>query len=216
MKHGLFITFEGIDGVGKSTQADLLAQALRTHGYKVCLTREPGGSAASEALRQLLLFGHVPFSLRSEILAHFAARFDHVERVIDPALREGQVVLCTRFSDSTIAYQGYGSGKGEQALLSFINMLNQSLDRQPDKTFLLKASRKTTQQRLTERNTKQDKYERAEESFHTRVIEGFEKIAAQDPERVRCMDTTLQSIDDIHKQIFQEVLAVCTYVSSCA
>ena len=142
MKHGLFITFEGIDGVGKSTQADLLAQALRIHGYKVCLTREPGGSAASEALRQLLLFGHVPFSLRSEILAHFAARFDHVERVIDPALREGQVVLCTRFSDSTIAYQGYGSGKGEQALLSFINMLNQSLDRQPDKTFLLKAKRR--------------------------------------------------------------------------
>ncbi len=214
MKHGLFITFEGIDGVGKSTQADLLAQALRTHGYKVFLTREPGGSAAAESLRQLLLFGDVSFSLRSEILAHFAARFDHVERVIDPAIREGQIVLCTRFSDSTIAYQGYGSGKGEQALLSFINMLNKSLDRQPDKTFLLKSSRKVAQQRLAVREIKQDKYERAEESFHARVIEGFEKIASQEPERVCCMETTDRSIHEIHENILQEVLTICHNVSS--
>lgn len=214
VKRGLFITFEGTDGVGKSTQADLLAEALRTRGYQVCLTREPGGSAAAEALRHLLLLGEVSFSLRSEILVHFAARFDHVERVISPALQEGQIVLCTRFSDSTIAYQGYGWGKGDQKILSFIDTLNKHLERQPDKTFLLKTSRQIAKQRLATRSIEQDYYECAEEAFHKRVIAGFEEIALQQTERVCCIETTNCPIHEVHDKILQEVLAVSAHFSN--
>ena len=103
MAQGVFITLEGGEGVGKSTQLRLLRDALQSHGYEVLATREPGGSAGAEALRELLLFGQAPLSLRSEILTHFAARFDHVDQVIRPAQAQGRIVLCDRFTDSTIA-----------------------------------------------------------------------------------------------------------------
>jgi dTMP kinase len=127
MQSGLFITLEGGEGVGKSTQLRLLRDALQSHGYRVLATREPGGSAGAEDLRQLLLFGKNPLSLRAEILTHFAARFDHVDTVIRPALAEGQIVLCDRFTDSTMAYQGYGRAEGQPAVLDLIAALQAQL-----------------------------------------------------------------------------------------
>ena len=137
MTHGLFVTLEGSEGVGKSTQLRLLQSALASLGHEVLITREPGGSPGAEDLRQLLLFGKNPLSLRAEILTHFAARADHLDQVINPALAEGQVVICDRFTDSTMAYQGYGRAEGDPDVLDLISRLQSQLGREPDMTLSL-------------------------------------------------------------------------------
>lgn len=207
MMSGQFITLEGGEGVGKSTQLRLLRDALQSQGYRVLATREPGGSPGAEDLRQLLLFGQNPLSLRAEILTHFAARFDHVDQVIRPALADGQIVLCDRFTDSTMAYQGYGRAEGDPAILALIGVLQKQLGLMPDMTFLLEAPREVTRQRLAVRGVPTDRYEQADEGFHARIAAGFKQIARQNPERLHCIATANHSQEAVNSLIMKEILS---------
>ncbi|QCE33914.1 dTMP kinase [Acetobacteraceae bacterium] len=183
-KNGLFITLEGGEGAGKSTQARLLASWLEKSGYEVCLTREPGGTKGAEALRDLLLFSDYKFSSRVEVALLFAARLDHIEKVILPALENGKVVICDRFLDSTIAYQGYGIQKGEQETLYFIKSLHKFLTVSPDLTFLLDISVEEGMKRAKKRNERLDRYEAEKHTFHGRVRQGFLELSKLFNERI--------------------------------
>ena len=141
---GRFITLEGGEGGGKSTQARLLADALAARGLPVLLTREPGGSPGSEVLRELLLSGRIAWSPPAETLLHFAHRAEHVEKTIRPALAAGMWVVCDRFYDSTMVYQGYGLGADRGVIAALIGLL----DFPPDLTLVLDVSVATTLHRL--------------------------------------------------------------------
>jgi dTMP kinase len=176
---GRFITLEGGEGAGKSTQARLLAQALCDHGVPVLRTREPGGAPGAELLRGLLLGGAIDWASRSEALLHFAARAEHVEKTIRPALDAGIWVVCDRFSDSTMAYQGYGQG-ADRGLIATLTGLMGLL---PDLTLVLDVSSAIAAGRLRQRGLAADRYERQDAAFHARVNAGFRAIAAADPAR---------------------------------
>lgn len=207
MAKGLFVTLEGSEGVGKSTQLRLLHSALASLGHDVLTTREPGGSAGAEDLRQLLLFGKNPLSLRAEILTHFAARADHLDQMIMPALAEGQIVICDRFTDSTMAYQGYGRAEGEPDVLDMISRLQSQLGRDPDVTFLLEAPRDVARLRLAARGAPVDRYEQSDEAFHARVSAGFREIARQNTGRIRRLQTDAQSAEEINSLIVKDILS---------
>ena len=185
---GLFITLEGGEGAGKSTQARLLAEALRAEGHKVLLTREPGGTPGAEEIRNLLLFGKVDLSWRAEILMHMAARSDHLDNAILPALERGEIVVCDRFHDSTLAYQGYGVGQGSPEVLAFLNGARKLVNFEPDLTLMLELPRAQALERLNARGGQTDRYEGQAEAFHERVLAGFEAIASADPARVKRVD----------------------------
>ncbi|QDH15890.1 dTMP kinase [Oecophyllibacter saccharovorans] len=211
---GLFVTLEGGEGAGKSTQARLLAEVLRARGLPVCLTREPGGTPGAEALREVLLFGKADFSPRAEIMTHMAARCDHLDRLILPALTRGEIVICDRFHDSTLAYQGYGQGRGSPAELAFIASLRKLLNREPDLTFWLDVPQAVATERLRKRRESsgavvaggaEDRYEQQDTAFHGRVHAGFATIAARDPERVRRIDGLLKP-DEVTRMLVQQVL----------
>jgi dTMP kinase len=176
---GRFITLEGGEGAGKSTQAGLLAQALEARGVSVLCTREPGGAPGAERLRALLLSGETAWSPPAEVLLHFAARAEHVERRIRPALASGRWVVCDRFTDSTLAYQGYGQG----ADLGMIRALGAMIGLAPDLTLVLDVSDAVGAARLASRPGGLDRYERLPPSFHARVRAGFREIAAAEPAR---------------------------------
>ncbi|MCG4257106.1 dTMP kinase [Acetobacter senegalensis] len=207
MSKGLFITLEGGEGVGKSTQLKLLQAALLSAGVDVVTTREPGGSSGAEELRQVLLFGKHPLSLRAEILTHFAARYDHVDQVITPALEAGKVVVCDRFTDSTLAYQGYGRAEGNPDVLRLISRLQEQLGRDPDMTFLLEAPRDVARLRLAARGAPVDRYELSDEGFHARVLAGFQEIARQDTGRVRRISTDGLSPEAVNAMIVKDIRA---------
>ena len=201
---GLFVTLEGGEGAGKSTQSRLLAERLERNGRSLLHTREPGGAAGAERLRTFLLEGDHGLSLRAEILVHFAARLDHVERTIIPALAEGRVVICDRFFDSTLAYQGYGLGHGEAEALAFIRALIALTPLVPDLTLLLDLPREAARQRLTSRGTDPDRYERLDEAFHLRVAEGFRQVARAAPERIMVVDATGDA-EQVHRALLDRV-----------
>jgi dTMP kinase len=180
VKKGWFITLEGIEGAGKSTQARALA------GGRVLLTREPGGTEGAERLRGLLLAPDAEWSLKAEILLHFAARADHVEQVIRPALARGERVICDRFSDSTMAYQGYGQG-GDRAMIADLARM---MGVRPDLTIILDLDVETSLRRLRERGAPADRYERLGRAFFERLRAGFLAIAAAEPERCVVIDAT--------------------------
>lgn len=202
--NGLFVTIEGGEGAGKSTQAGLLADRLVAQGRKVVRTREPGGTPGAERLRAFLLQGGHALSLRAEILVHFAARLDHVEHMIAPALAEGTTVICDRFSDSTLAYQGYGLGHGDPAGLGFIRRLIDLTTLTPDLTLLLDLPRGHARDRLDGRGSQPDRYERLDEAFHRRVADGFRLIAHDAPDRVVIVPAD-GDIDQVHRAILREV-----------
>ncbi len=176
---GRFITLEGGEGAGKSTQAALLAEALTARGLAVLRTREPGGAPGAEVLRELLLGGKVEWSPSAETLLHFAARAEHVERTIRPAIEAGMWVVCDRFYDSTMAYQGYGLGvdRGMIATLTGLVAVH------PDLTIVLDVSEAVAIERQLRRGMDADRYERLDAFFHRRVRAGFREIAAAAPER---------------------------------
>ncbi|MFT8517111.1 dTMP kinase [Acetobacter persici] len=207
MTKGLFVTLEGSEGVGKSTQLRLLQSALASLGHDVLTTREPGGSPGAEDLRQLLLFGKNPLSLRAEILTHFAARADHLDNMITPALARGQIVVCDRFTDSTMAYQGYGRAEGDPDVLDLIARLQNQLGQDPDVTFLLEAPRNVARLRLAARGAPVDRYEQSDEAFHARVSAGFREIARQNTGRVRRLHTEEQSAEEINSLIVKDILS---------
>lgn len=175
----MFITLEGGEGAGKSTQATLLADALSARGHAVLRTREPGGAPGAELLRGILLGGTIDWCDRAETMLHFAARVEHVEKTIRPALAAGMWVVCDRFFDSTLAYQGYGQGADRD----FISALTGLVGLTPDLTLVLDVPDAVGSARVSGRGGASDRYERLDPAFHMRVNAGFRSIAAGAPER---------------------------------
>lgn len=176
-----FITFEGVEGSGKSTQIRLLADKLERAGHKVLLTREPGGCPIADAIRQVLLDPkHRNMSPRAELLLYAAARAQHVEEIIRPALANGSIVLCDRFSDATLAYQGEGRGLDCGTIKTLNTMAAQDL--KPDLTLLLDMPVEMGLTRAVNRNSQQtgareDRFELESLQFHQRVRDGYLKLA---------------------------------------
>lgn len=186
MSRGRFITLEGGEGVGKSTQVEALADALRSRGIDVLVTREPGGSEGAERIRELLLGGtDERWGARSEALLFAAARADHVERVIRPALEVGRWVLSDRFVDSSLAYQGGAGGLGIETIRE-INAFG--IDGwYPDRTFVLVSDQGRDRARERDNGTS-DRIGGRSDDYHRRVEAAFQIIAAEEPERVKLIE----------------------------
>lgn len=184
---GRFVTIEGGEGAGKSTQLNLLAAALERAGIALQRTREPGGSAGAEAIRKLLLEGaDERWDAIAEALLLYAARRDHVDRLIAPALERGIWVICDRFADSTLAYQGYGRGL-PLADLAALHRLALG-DFTPDLTLILDLPVAEGLTRAARRADAADRFERLDRAFHERLREGFRQIAAAEPQRCVLID----------------------------
>ena len=187
-----FITFEGGEGAGKTTQIKRLSAYLVGIGQAVIETREPGGSAGAEEIRKLLVEGAPDrWDAETESLLHFAARRDHLVKTIVPALEAGNWVLCDRFADSTIAYQGYGHGVSRRALDQLYALVSQGLS--PDLTFILDLAVDAGLDRANRRAiagvaVQEDRYERMDVVFHERLRAGFREIAAGEPQRCVVLD----------------------------
>ena len=183
---GLFITFEGLDGCGKSTQMELLAEALAVRGYVVTVTREPGGTPLGEGIRDMLLDPrHHGMSARAEALLYAAARAHLVEQVIRPALEDGQVVLCDRYIDSSLAYQGYGRGLGTDYIMLVNDWGTDGL--YPDLTLFLDLDDAVRSTRLA---AVPDRLEAEDEAFHQRVAHGYRELLMLHRHRIRRVDAT--------------------------
>lgn len=186
MARGRFITLEGGEGVGKSTQVKALAEALRQRGVDVLVTREPGGSEGAEKIRELLLSGaEERWGARAEVLLFAAARADHVDKTIRPALESGRWVLCDRFSDSSLAYQGGAGGLGIETVRS-INVAAVG-DVFPDRTLVLMLADGSERARARDSGTS-DRIGGRSDDYHRKVEAAFRIIAAEEPERVRLID----------------------------
>lgn len=183
---GVFVTFEGIDGSGKSTQARMLAEALRRDGRDVLLTREPGGSPGAEEIRRLVLEGDPDrWSAETEILLFTAARRDHLERTIAPALAAGRVVICDRFADSTRVYQGITRGD-LRALVDRLHSL--TIGREPDLTVLIDMDPETGLNRALSRGGREERFEGFGAAMQVRMRAAFLALAAEFPARFRTVD----------------------------
>lgn len=213
MHNTRFITFEGMDGAGKSTQIARTADWLRARGHAVLLTREPGGTPLGESLRGLLL--HEAMHPDTEALLMFAARREHLAQVIEPALARGDWVLCDRFTDASFAYQGGGRGLGLDKL--------QQLERwvqgegaaalQPDRTFIFDLPIAEAQQRQAHRQHSgtgdaPDRFEQEKLDFHERVRAAYLARAREFPQRIRVIDAR-QSLREINKLLEEEIASIC-------
>lgn len=196
----MFITLEGGEGAGKSTQARLLAEAIAATGRSVLRTREPGGAPGAEALREMLLGGQIEWSAAAETHLHFAARAEHLERTILPALEAGTIVVCDRFTDSTMAYQGYGQG-ADRALIAGLTRL---LPIMPALTILLAIDPRTGAERIAQRPGRMDRYEAMDSGFHARVAAGFAALAAAEPARFAIISAE-GSIEAVQTRIWDAV-----------
>ena len=187
MARGKFITFEGGEGAGKSTQIARLADALDSRGSSVLRTREPGGSPGAEEIRKLLVDGPVDrWDPVTEALLHFAARRSHLQETVIPALERGQWVLCDRFADSTMAYQGYGHELGRAPVEALYELVVG--DMRPDLTFILDLPVDEGLARAQKRADAHSRYERMTRAFHERVRQGFLEIAKLEHERCVVID----------------------------
>ena len=198
-----FITFEGVDGAGKSTHVATVAQFLRERGKTVITTREPGGTALGEKLRELLL--HEPMHLETEALLMFASRREHIAQVIAPALARGDWVISDRFTDASFAYQG----GGRHLSLDKLRVLEQWVhaDLQPDLTLLFDVPLEVARQRLDQTRSL-DKFEKEKKDFFTAVRDVYLQRAAQFPERIRVIDST-QPLDAVSRQLEQLIADLC-------
>jgi len=191
---GKFITFEGIDGAGKSSHVEWLAQWLRDHGKTVVVTREPGGTALGERLRELLL--NEPMHLETETLLMFAARREHLAQVIEPALARGEWVICDRFSDATYAYQGGGRGLDRAKFATLEHWVHAHL--QPDLTLLFDLPLDIARERIVLANRVLDRFEQERVDFHDRVRQAYLDRALHHGNRMRVIDAN-QPLEDIRK-----------------
>jgi dTMP kinase len=209
-QRGKFITFEGLDGCGKSTQLKKLAAILRAQGLSVVMTREPGGTPTAEKIRQLVLDtrtdGLAPLA---ELALMFAARAQHIQEVIQPAMAKGSVVLCDRFTDSTEAYQGGGRRLGTAPVMALHRILCGNL--QPDLTILMDSDVTASLERARRRNTTQGKsgtdenrFEQESRTFFRRVHNGYHAIAKREPQRVVSVNAR-GTPDETHAQIVELV-----------
>jgi dTMP kinase len=187
-RRGRFITFEGIEGTGKSTQIRRLAAFLRRRGAQVVVTREPGGTPGAERLRRLLLERGRRWSPRAELLIVNAARTAHVQEVILPALRRGAWVVCDRFTDATLAYQGYGRSLPLREVRAANALATGGLA--PDRTLLLDLPARCSLGRALRRAAQRTRFEDEPEAFHRRVRAGYRAIARREPRRVRRIDAS--------------------------
>lgn len=184
-----FITIEGGEGAGKSTQIELLAAALEGAGVSVCATREPGGSPGAEQIRGLLVTGETDrWDPMTEALLHFAARRDHLQKVVLPSLEAGQWVLSDRFADSTMAYQGYGHGLGREAIEALYALVVG--DFAPDLTLILDLPVELGLERALARRDGEDRYEGLGRAFHERLRAAFHGIAEREPRRCALIDAS--------------------------
>ncbi len=203
MTSAKFITFEGVDGAGKSTHIEAFAQALRQHGKTVISTREPGGTPLGEKLRALLL--HEAMHLETEALLMFAARREHIAQVIRPALDRGDWVISDRFTDASFAYQG----GGRKLSLDKLRVLEEWVhaDLQPDLTLLFDVPLNVARERLNRSRTL-DKFEQEQDDFFTGVRDVYLQRAAQFPQRIRVIDST-RAIDDVTRELDALAASLC-------
>jgi dTMP kinase len=200
---GRFIAFEGGEGAGKSTQARLLAQALRDRGFEVEVTREPGGTDGAEAIRSLLLDppGSEGWNSQAEALLFAAARADHVARLIRPALNAGKWVICDRFVDSSRAYQGRAGGLGDEAITALHAFGSGGL--RPDVSLLITVDRERTARRLQERDGEDsDAIGGRSAGYHASVADGFLELAKQDPDGFALIDGN-GSPQEVHHRVLE-------------
>jgi dTMP kinase len=201
---GAFISLEGVEGVGKSTNVAFAADAVRSAGYDVVTTREPGGTQLGERVRDWILNGdHGTLSPEIEALLMFAARARHLDEVIRPALAAGRWVVCDRFTDATFAYQGGGRGASRSLLDALRAEIQKGLE--PDLTLLLDAPLEVGASRISDR--KPDHFEREQRPFFERVRAAYLSLAAQHPERIRIVDAAVP-LPDVQRRIEAEVAAL--------
>ena len=201
---GFFITLEGGEGAGKSTQIQMLKSALEDLGKEVLLTREPGGSKGGELIRPLLVSGEADWDAISETLLFSAARRDHLTHKVWPALRNGKIVLCDRFADSTLAYQGYGRGNNPEIQKIAKTLYNiVANDFEPNLTLILDIDPKIGLKRSCDRAGNTEKrFENMDFSFHENLRQGFLKIASDNPKRCFVIDANY-SPEEVHKKIME-------------
>jgi dTMP kinase len=202
-----FITFEGGEGSGKSTQIGLTGDFLKTCGVPFLVTEEPGGTLLGKRIREILLnrdtFDIAPMA---ELLLFQASRYQHVETVIRPALQAGKLVLCDRFTDATVAYQGFGRGIARERIRQLNDIASASL--KPDKTFLfdvpveLGLDRASRRMDLQKDQPREDRFEQEALAFHQRVRDGYRSLAREEPDRFILLDGT-KDISDLHGEIRQ-------------
>ena len=203
-ERGKFITFEGIDGAGKSTHVAGVVDLLGRRGVSVVATREPGGTPLGEQLRALLL--GQPMHLETEALLMFAARCEHLAQVIEPALARGNWVVCDRFSDATFAYQGGGRGLATTKIAQLEEWVHGQL--QPDLTFLFDLPPAVAGERIATQSRDLDRFEQEHADFHRRVRQAYLDRAADAPQRIRLIDAE-QARETINKKVEEGVLTLC-------
>ncbi|MDD5600492.1 MAG: dTMP kinase [Actinomycetota bacterium] len=204
MKKGLFITFEGLDGSGKTTQIKLLDSYLKGEGFDVILTREPGGTEIGRKIREILLDKkNQDISHKTETFLFLASRAELTSKVIVPALGEGKIVICDRFFDSTLVYQGIARGLGVEEILEMSLWATDGLV--PDITFLLSMKVSRCDKRIKEANRKKDRIEMEENNFKEKIYKGYLDIASKNKERFVVIDAE-KSIGDIFEEIKSRVL----------
>ncbi len=201
---GKFISFEGPDGAGKTTQVKKLAEYLMYAGYDVVVTREPGGTPISDQIRGLILSpDHQEMADQAEVLLYAASRAQHVHELILPALEEGKIVISDRYIDASVAYQAYGLGIDLDAVISINRFASSGL--QPDRTYMLDLSVEASRERLQSRTAGNgmqglDRIEQKGAAYHQRVREGFHRIAARETERIVVIDAD-RTAEEMAKQI---------------
>jgi len=200
MRSGKFITIEGPEGSGKSTHSRLLCDHLRREGFRIVHTREPGGTGISEAIRKILLSRkHVGMSDACELLLFMAARAQIVKEVIEPALKKGYIVVCDRFHDATVAYQGYGAGMDLNIIESMRKLATGGL--KPDLTVLLDVDSAAG----LERGGARDRMEKKSLSFHKKVRRGYLRLAKAEPRRIKVISTTSLPVREVQEKLRKAV-----------
>jgi dTMP kinase len=201
-----FITFEGIDGCGKSTQMRMLASELRLRGREVVVTREPGGTPLGTRVRQLVLDSEEQVDPLAELLLYAADRAQHVRTLVRPALDSGHVVLSDRYADATVAYQGAGRGFPDETISALVGLATGGL--MPDLTLVFDLPVEESQRRAAQRSDrghKKDRLDAEDAAFHTRVRDAYLRIAASDPQRVHVIDAS-GSVQETQSQIMRLVM----------
>ncbi|UJF33142.1 dTMP kinase [Paenibacillus hexagrammi] len=206
---GIFITFEGPDGAGKTTQLQKLAQEITALGYDVVVTREPGGTSISDRIRSIILSPeNKEMTDQAEVLLYAASRAQHVHELILPAIEAGKVVLCDRFIDASVAYQAYGLGVDREMVTSINRYASSGL--QAERTYLLDVPVEVSQHRLRQRaagtqtELQLDRIEQKGFEYHSRVRDGFHQIAAEEPQRVKVIDA-----NRTEAEIAEDILIDC-------
>lgn len=202
MEKGLFITLEGADGCGKTTQLNLLKEYLTSRGYEIVVTREPGGKGLGEKLREILLNYDGEVSDRCEAFLYLADRAQNIDTIIKPAINSGKIVLCDRHTDSSVAYQGYGREQN----IDNINMLNELAVNgvHPDLTIVFDIDTETSMERV---GAEKDRLESAGIEFHKRVRNGYLEIAKKNPQRIKVVDAS-QTIEDVQRDVIKIIEGV--------